>query len=112
MLFFARHFEADARGQILDGFDEAQVIVLHQEAERRAVRAAAEAVIELLVRHDREGRRFLAVKRAAGLEFLALLFQRHAAADQLDDVGAGDQLVDEVLWNASGHDSVAASAGM
>ncbi len=77
--------------------------MIHEKSDRGAVHAAAEAVIELLVGHDVERRRLLAVKRAAGFEFLAGFFERHAAADQLDDVGAGDQLVDEVLWDAAGH---------
>ena len=31
-LLLVRHFEPDARGEILDRFDEAQVVVIHQEA--------------------------------------------------------------------------------
>jgi len=40
---------------------------------------------------------FLVVKGAAGFEFLAAFFQRHATADDIDDVGASDQFVDEGL---------------
>ena len=54
---FARHLQAGARSEFLDRLDEAEVVVVHDEAERRAVRAAAEAVIELLVRAHRERRR-------------------------------------------------------
>src|SRR5262249_4359455 len=79
-LFLTRYVEADPRGEIFDGFDEAQVIVLHQERDRRAVHAATEAVIELLVGDYVEGRRLLAVERATGLELLARFLQRHAAA--------------------------------
>jgi hypothetical protein len=66
------------------------------------VGAAAEAVEELLVDADPERRRLLVVERAAGLVLAPGLLQLHAAADHLDDVGAGDELVDEVLGNA-GH---------
>jgi hypothetical protein len=99
----ARHLEARARGQVLDGLDEAEVVVLHDEAERGAVRPAAEAVIELLVGADRERRGLLVVERAAGLVFPAGALQLHAAADHLDDVGARDEFVDEVLRDAAGH---------
>ena len=99
----ARHLEADARGELLDGFGEAQLVVFHQEADRGAVRAAAEAVIELLVRaHPNDGV-FSLWNGQQALNSRARFLERHAAADQLDDVGAGDQLVDEVLWDAAGH---------
>jgi len=47
--------EAKTRGEALDRLDEAEVLVLHDEADRRAVRPAAEAVIELFGRAHREG---------------------------------------------------------
>jgi hypothetical protein len=66
------------------------MVVFHQKIQRGAMRATTEAVIKLFVRHHGEGRRFLAVKWATGLVLLPLLFQRHATADQLDDVRARD----------------------
>ena len=90
-------------GQALDRLNEAHVIEFHQEANRRAVRAAAEAVIETLARADGKRRRFFVMKRAAGLEFAARFLELHAPANDLDDVGAGDQIVDEILRNQSGH---------
>src|SRR5690606_21018931 len=92
----AWHLEARSRGEFLDRLDEAEVVVLHDEAERGPVRTAAEAVIELLVGADRERRRLLVVERAAGLVLPPRALQLHAAADHLDDVDARDQLVDEV----------------
>jgi hypothetical protein len=77
------------------------VIVIHEESEHRAVLAAAEAVVELLVGAHPEGRGFLVVERAAGLVLAPGLLQLHARADDLHDVGAGDEFVDEVLRNAS-----------
>ena len=71
------------------------------------MRAAAEAVVELLVRAHGERRRLLVVERAAGLVLAPGALQLHAAADHLDDVGAGDQLVDEVLGDAAGHGRIA-----
>jgi len=57
-----RHFETQPFGQRLDGFRKGQLLELHQEAERGAVRAAAEAVVELLVRAHPEGGRLLVMK--------------------------------------------------
>jgi hypothetical protein len=59
---FARHLHPDALGQFLDRIEELEPVVLHQELERGAVRAAAEAVIELLGRRHRERRRALVVE--------------------------------------------------
>ncbi len=100
---FMRHFQSEPPGERFDGFRKRQLFVLHQEAERRAVRAAAKAVIELLVRAHPERRGLLVVKRAAGLVLAPRLLQRHAAADGLDDIRVCDQLVNEALGNAAGH---------
>ena len=70
--------------------------------------AAAEAVIELLVDADPERRRLFVVKRAAGFVLATGFLQLHAAADHLDDVGAGDEFVDEMLGDA-GHGAGSAS---
>ena len=43
------------------------------------------------------------MERAAGLVLAAGALELHAAADHLDDVGPGDQLVDEVRGDAAGH---------
>src|SRR5262249_1099369 len=66
-----RHLEAEAHGELLDGLGEGHVIVIHEKAERGTVLAAAEAVIELLVRAHPEGRGFLGVERTAGLVLAA-----------------------------------------
>jgi hypothetical protein len=63
----------------------------HQEADRGAVSAAAEAVIELLGRAYRERRRLLAVKRTAGAEIGAGFLERDVAIDDVDDVDPGQQ---------------------
>ena len=98
-----RDGQAEPVGQILDRFGKRQTVVFHQEAERRAMHAAAEAVIKLLVGADPERSCLLVVERAAGLVFAPGALQWHAAADDLHDIGAGDQLVDEGLRNPTGH---------
>jgi hypothetical protein len=102
-LSLARQLDSRALRQIRHRIEKSQLLVLHQEADHRAVRAAAETVIELLVGTDPERRRFFVVKRAAGLEFAARFLQRHPRADDLHDIGSRDDLVDERLWNAAGH---------
>jgi hypothetical protein len=39
------------------------------------------------------------VKGAAGAKFFAGFFQRNARADELDDVGTSDDIVNETLWD-------------
>jgi hypothetical protein len=102
---FARYLEPEALRQLLHRLRKRQLVVLDQEAERAAVGAAAEAMEELLVRADPERGRLFVVERAASLELAPGFLQRHAFADQLDDIGAADQLVDEALGNAAGHAS-------
>ena len=92
----ARHFHAGIAREFLDGVGKRLAAVFHQEADGRAVRAAAEAVVELLARADRERRRLLAVERAAGHVVRAGLLQRHVAVDHLDDVHPRQQRLDEV----------------
>ena len=99
----ARHVEPESSRQLLDRLGERQLVVFHEEAERRAVRAAAEAVIELLDRAHPERRRLLVVERAAGAVFAAGFLELDARADELDDVRACGQVVDEALGNAAGH---------
>jgi hypothetical protein len=90
-----RHRHAHLTGQILHRIDEAHPAVLGQELDRIAARAAAEAVIELLARADREARRFLGMERAQPAEVRAAFLQLHVAADDLDDVDAREQVLDE-----------------
>ncbi len=101
-LGIAWYFHAHALGQLIDRVEELQAVVVHQEADRGAVRAAAEAVVELLGGRDRERGRTLVMERAARRIFLALALQRHAAAHHFDNVGAGQQVVDECVGD-TGH---------
>src|SRR3546814_1196014 len=65
LLRLARHLDAGAPGEVVDRVEELEPVVVHRERERRAVRAAAEAVGELFGLRDRERRRALVVDRAA-----------------------------------------------
>src|SRR5690242_1883240 len=52
----------ETRSEILDRLDIPHAAVFHEEADRIAMRATTEAVIELLARADGEGRGFLGVE--------------------------------------------------
>ena len=71
--------------------------MFHQEADGRAVRAAAEAVVELLGGRHREGRRLFIVERTQPLVVGSRLAQLDGLADHVDDIDAGQQLLDEGL---------------
>ncbi|MNZ64312.1 hypothetical protein D3C78_824800 [compost metagenome] len=102
----AGHFHAGGAGQLLDGLGEVQVVVVHDEAQGVAAGTAAEAVVELLVGADREGRGLFLVERAAGGVVLAGFFQLDARTHHVDDVEAVDKVVDETLGNQPGHGSL------
>src|SRR5690606_11769278 len=96
----ARHLHPGLACELVDRIEELEPVVVHQERGRRAVRAAAEAVVELLGRRDRERGRALVVERAARRILPALALERHARLDHLDDVGARQQFVDEGVGDA------------
>ncbi len=60
-------------------------------------------MVELFILADSERRGFLIVKGAAGLKVFACLFQRYKAIYQLDDIGSGQEFVNEVLGDSTGH---------
>jgi len=97
------HRQSRPAGQLFHRLGEIEVPVFHEKADGRAVGAAAEAVVELFVRADGEGRRLFVMEGAAGLVVLAGLFQGHEFVNQGDDVRAGQQFVDKLLWDPAGH---------
>ena len=50
------------------------------------------------------------MKGAAGLEFLAGLLQLNSTPDNLDDIRSGDEIVNKILRNQSGHKSLNGSS--
>ena len=90
-----RHLQAVLAREVVHGLHEAHAGVLHEETDGVAVGAAAEAVIELLGRADREGGRLLAVEGAQPHEIGAGLLELHVAADDFHHVGARDEFLDE-----------------
>src|SRR3954469_548044 len=79
-----RNVESESAGELLDGLGERQLVVFHEKAERRAVRTAAEAVIELLDGAHPERWRLFVVERTAGAVLAACLLELDARSDELD----------------------------
>ncbi len=105
----ARHFEAGVARELLDRVRKRLAAVLHQEADRRAMGAAPEAVVELLGRTDGERGRLFVVERTAGLVVRAGLLERDVAVDDIDDVDPGKQRLYEIVRN---HELDAAPGGI
>jgi hypothetical protein len=98
-----RNLEVEHVRECFDGFGEAAVLVRDDEVDRIAVRAATKAMIEALVRTDRERGRFFVMKGAKALVAAARFFQRDARADHIEQIGTGDQFMEEGLRNAPAH---------
>src|SRR6266513_2184733 len=95
------HLHADRCGEILHRVDVTQPGVRHEEADRIAVRGAAEAVVELLGGTGCERRRLLAVEWAQPKVVGAALLELDVARHYLHDVDP----VEEVLLERVGdHD--------
>jgi len=90
LLVLQRHSET--LGQPLDRLREVELLRLADKADDVAPGAAAEAVVELVLRVDREARRPLVVERAEPGEAGAGLAQLRARLDDLDHVGRLDGL--------------------
>ena len=43
------------------------------------------------------------MERTARVIIFALLFQLYPRVDEIDDVGSGEQVIDENAWDSSGH---------
>ncbi|MNP25545.1 hypothetical protein D3C76_1183580 [compost metagenome] len=85
--------------------------MVHDEAKGIAAGAAAEAVVELLVRADGEGGGLFLVERAAGAVVLAGLLQLDARTHHIENVGAVEQVIDEGLRYQAGHSLFGAQNG-
>ena len=89
-------------GELLDRVHERQAAVVGEEADRVAMRAAAEAMVEALLVVDGEGGRLFIVERAAGLPLAAGLGEFYMGGDDGREQGAGAQFVEELGGEAHG----------
>src|SRR5438067_61955 len=83
--------------QLLDRLAERLPLDLHDELDRVAARAAAEAMEHALVGIDAEAGRLLAVERAQPLEVSPRLLELDTTADDLRDVHAVAELLQLVV---------------
>ena len=90
-----------AVGKLLDGVAEVEPLLLLQEGEDVAARLAAEAVVELLDRVDREGWRALVVERAQPEPARAPPAQLGVGGDDLDHVGGRPHALDRLAGDAA-----------
>jgi len=89
------HRHAHLLGEVAHRIEKAHPRIGHQEAQRVAVHAAAEAMVGLPGGADREAGRLLAVERAQAFVVDAGLLELHVAAHHLDDVDAGKEVLDK-----------------
>ena len=89
-----RDLHAGLGRQFLDRVHEGQAAMVGEEADRVAMRAAAEAMVEMLVVVDREAGRLLVMERAAGLIFAAGADQLDRRGDDRGERGAAAQFVE------------------
>ena len=100
---FMGDIKSGTRREVFDSLHELQTVVLHQEPDNGPMGATAEAVIELFAGAHGERRRLFVVERATNLVFLAGLLEGNVRADDLDDVGSCNQVVDEMLGDPARH---------
>jgi hypothetical protein len=87
--------------QVLDRINETVTRERHQEINGGSVLAATEAVIELFDRTDRERRGFFTMEGTQAHPVGTPFSQFHVATDDIDDVNAGQQFLNEKLWDHS-----------
>jgi hypothetical protein len=97
----SRHLESKSACQRLYSIDKVKVFVVEQESQGGAMRAAAEAVIELFFLAYGKRRGFFLMEGTAGHVLVTPFFQRHIGFDDLNDIGACDQIIDKMLWYAA-----------
>ena len=83
---FPGHLQAGIAGQVFHGGGKVQSVVLHDEANGIAAGTAAEAVVKLLVRVDRERGGFFLVEGAQPLVIAAGALQLHPGINDFYDI--------------------------
>src|SRR5439155_13860615 len=83
-------------GQRADGLGEAEPVVAHEEPEGIAAGVTAEAMEDAALGIDGEGRGLLGMEGAEPLPVLAGALEVHELADQLHDVQARADFVEEL----------------
>ena len=100
-----RQQHATPFGQGGDGFGKGQVFVLHDEVKDIAADTTTEAMKDLFLAGDREGGRLLGMEGAEGFEISTAALEREVLRDDIDDVAASTNLLDDFLRDMFSHDS-------
>ena len=102
--------DASASGESLDRLCEVEVLDLSHEGDDVAAGLAPEAVVEALLRVDRERRGLLRVERAEAHPPASNLAQGDVLAGDLDEVDGGPHLGDVLVEDAHTRDGSRAAA--
>ena len=94
-----RHLQPRPLGQQAHRVGKGQVLDLHDEGDHPAPFAAAEAVVNLFIRRNREGGRLFVVKGAQPPQVVSLPGQVDIGGNHVGDLAPGHQLVDELFGN-------------
>ena len=90
-----------ALGQFLDGIEKGEVLVLHDKADSAAAFPTAEAFVALPGRIDSKRWAFFVVERTVGLEEGSGPLEGEIAADEIDNICRGKDLLDSLFRNAA-----------
>lgn len=93
--------DAGPLGESLDGIDEGEVLIVHEEAQGIPALATAEAFIVLLGGIDVKGGGLFVMEGTVTLKGGAGAFQREVGSDEIDDVGGIQDLFHCFFWNAA-----------
>src|SRR5690554_5829942 len=107
---FAGNVQADLAGEFMDGLNEGQTVEFDQKIQCVAVHAATETMIKLLRWADRERRSFLAMEGTAGEVVRPAFLQCQMRRQDVDDIDANQQILDECLGN-HGQERLTGKAG-
>ena len=104
IVFVLRNGHAYAAGEKAHRVRVGEIFDLHDEIDDAAALAAAEAVVDLLVRRDGEGRRLFAVEGAESEQILSAFFrQSDILGNDVRDIVSFNELLNEAFGKRHGH---------
>ena len=101
---FVRHIKTKLSGQRFHRLGKVQMVMVHDKTQSAATGATTKAVVELLIRADSKRRGLLFMKGAASGVIATCLFQFDPLVDHINDINAGEQVINKILGDPSGHD--------
>lgn len=83
---FPGNLEMRKSGQLFHGFNEADIVVFHEEADSGSMGSTSKAMIKLFFPADGKRGRLFVMKRTASLKLLARLLECQTAVNQIDNI--------------------------